>query len=104
MAMKVILNDTLIQTFEYEQEQIQNQNGQVLWKIRFAFKVKSEEYHDIATLLYKKIFDVTVPENGLAFRGAIQNYSTSLTNLYQKGQVADYRLELMEIEPTKKEN
>lgn len=59
--------------------------------------MKSEHYHDIATLLYEGIFDVKVPEKGIAFRGAIQEYYTSMTNLYKKGEVGDYHVSLLEV-------
>ncbi|WP_212965562.1 DUF3219 family protein [Lederbergia ruris] len=62
-----------------------------------SFTVKSEHYHDIATLLYEGIFDVKVPEKGIAFRGAIQEYYTSMTNLYKKGEVGDYHVSLLEV-------
>ncbi|EHL78050.1 DUF3219 family protein [Bacillus smithii] len=95
MVTKVVLNGVAIQAEEFEEEVIR-QNGVPLHKIRFAFKVRSNEYHDIATLLYEKTFDVSVPEKDLNFRGTIQNYSTSVTNLYKENEVADYRLELVE--------
>lgn len=65
-------------------------------KISFSFKVTSEEYHDLAVLLYKNDFQVRVPELDLEFPAAIDNYSTDRTDLYQPGQVADYYLELRE--------
>lgn len=65
-------------------------------KISFSFKVSSEEYHDVAVLLYKNDFQVRVPELDLEFPATIHNYSTDRTDLYQPGQVADYYLELAE--------
>ncbi len=96
MVKKVILNGVEIQVEEYEEEVVHQPNGEPLHKIRFAFKVRSDEYHDITTLLYQQTFDVSVPERDLNFRGTIQNYSTSVTNLYKKNQVGDFRLELIE--------
>jgi len=88
---KIILDDTTIYVEHYEEEYL---NG--LIKITVDFKVTSEDYHDIAVLLYRETFDIKVPERGLAFRGNIQQYSTSLTNLYKKDQVADYKVTLLE--------
>ncbi|XJZ27582.1 DUF3219 family protein [Bacillota bacterium Lsc_1132] len=92
MVKEIILNDTLIHVDNYKEE---TENG--LQKIFIDFKVTSEEYHDITTLLYEGTFNVKVPERGLAFRGNIQQYSTSFTNLYEKGQVGDFKLSLLEV-------
>ena len=86
------LNGTLIDLRSYEEEKI---NG--LYKISVDFNVTSEEYHDIATLLYSGTFDVKIPERDVTFRGTIYNYSTSLTDLYVKGQIGQYKLTLMEV-------
>lgn len=67
-------------------------------KISFQFQVKSEEYHEITTLLYKNDFKVEVPEENLNFDAVISNYSTSITNLYEENNVGEFRLELMEKE------
>lgn len=56
-----------------------------LHKISIEFKVSREDYHDVTTLLYEGTFDIRVNEKGLTFRGTIQQYSTSVTNLYIKG-------------------
>lgn len=92
MVNEIILNDTLIHVDSYKEE-IEND----LHKIFIDFKVTSEEYHDITTLLYEGIFDVKVPEKGLSFTANIQKYSTSITNLYEKGQVGDFTLCLLEV-------
>ncbi|MGV3465451.1 MAG: DUF3219 family protein [Heyndrickxia sp.] len=96
MVKQIILDDTTIQVEHYSEE---NVNG--LTKITINFKVTSEEYHDIAVLLYRETFDVKVPERGMSFKGSIHQYSTSVTNLYQKGQVADYKVTLLEKKPVK---
>lgn len=88
----MILNDTVIKLDRYEEEKV---NG--LHKISVDFKVTSEEYHDVTTLLYNGTFDVKIPERDLAFRGTIQQYSTSVTNLYEKGQIGDFKLSLIEV-------
>ncbi len=92
MVTKVIVNNTVIPVYHYKENE---QDG--LLNIVIDFKVKSEHYHDIATLLYEGIFDVKVPEKGIAFRGAIQEYYTSMTNLYKKGEVGDYHVSLLEV-------
>ena len=91
MPNTMILNDRVIQLTSYEEVKV---NG--LYKISVVFNVTSEEYHDITTLLYLGTFDVKVPEKDLRFRGTIHNYSTSITNLYLKDQVGEYKLTLLE--------
>lgn len=90
---KIILNDTAIRLESYKEAQ---EDG--LIKVWIEFKVTSEDYHDITSLLYKGKFDVNVPEKGLSFKGEIQEYATSITNLYEKGQVGDFRLCLRQTE------
>jgi hypothetical protein len=89
---EIILNETSIKVYKYEDETI---NG--LKKISVEFKVTSEEYHDITTLLYKGTFNVKVPERDLAFTARIQQYSTSFTNLYIKDQVGEFTLSFLEV-------
>ena len=97
MAEKVILNDvTLSVTDFYEGTVVDKTTGKELRIVGFDFKVTSSEYHDITTLLYKNDFQVEVPEKEIKFQATIRNYSTSLTNLYEKNQVGDYKLELIE--------
>lgn len=93
MVKDILLNDKLIevQRFEYKEEERRHE-------ISIDFKVKSEEYHDMAMLLYQGIFDVHVPEKNLLFKGKIVQYSTSITNLYEKNQIGDYFLTLREIQ------
>lgn len=91
MVNELILNDTVIKLDQYEEEKINN-----LYKITVTFKVTSADYHDITSLLYKGTFDVKIPERKLTFRGSIQQYSTSVTNLYEKDQVGEYKLSLLE--------
>lgn len=87
----MILNDRSIHLRSYEEEKVNE-----LYKVTAIFDVTSEEYHDIATLLYSGTFDVKIPEKNLTFRGTIINYSTSITNLYNKDQVGEYNLTLLE--------
>ncbi|MEJ8302793.1 DUF3219 family protein [Saccharibacillus sacchari] len=62
----------------------------------FDFKVTHEQYHDVATLLYKGTFRLRIPRFGYDGVTDIHNYSTSLDNLYEKDAVGDYHLELAE--------
>jgi hypothetical protein len=92
LVNEIILNETTINVYNYEEK---TENG--LHKMSVEFKVTSEEYHDITTLLYKGTFDVKVPERNLSFRAKIYQYSTSFTNLYIKGQIGDFKLVLLEV-------
>lgn len=89
---EVILNERVIPVQTYKHS-LEND----LHNIEIDFKVTSEEYHDIAVLLYEGTFNVKVPEQSLTFRGTIHQYSTSITNLYEKNQVADYHVVLREV-------
>ncbi|MBP3040950.1 DUF3219 family protein [Bacillaceae bacterium Marseille-Q3522] len=90
--VEIFLNNTPIVADDYKEEKINN-----LLKISFKFKVTSEAYHDITTLLYKGTFTVKVLDRNLAFTGTIQQYSTSVTNLYAKGQTGEFSLSLVEV-------
>lgn len=94
LVKKIRLNDTVIQVTEYKEEKVND-----LHRISIHFHVTSEDYHDVTTLLYKGTFDVQVPEKDFIFKGTIQEYSTSITNLYEKSQVGDFRLSLLEVKP-----
>ncbi|MEH7120800.1 DUF3219 family protein [Neobacillus vireti] len=91
MIEELILNDTAIHLDQYKEEKINH-----LYKITVTFKVTSADYHDITTLLYEGEFDVKIPERQLAFKASIEQYSTSITNLYEKGQVGVFQLSLLE--------
>jgi Protein of unknown function (DUF3219) len=92
LVQEILLNDTVIKVTQYREEKVDG-----LHKISIHFEVTSEDYHDVTTLLYKGTFNVHVPEKSLIFRGTIQEYSTSITNLYDKGQVGDFTLSLLEV-------
>ncbi|UTR13042.1 YkvR family protein [Evansella sp. LMS18] len=94
MVNKIILDNRTIETDKYEQKT--TENG--LLQVTVDFKVSHEDYHEITTLLYKGVFDVEVPERGLAFKGKIANYSTSVTNLYEKGNLGNFHLSLIEAQ------
>lgn len=91
------INETEINALNFTEDFIADPlSSRKLKEISFGFKVTSEEYHDIAVLLYEMEFRIRVPEKNLDFHAAISNYSTSVTDLYKPGQVADYYLELVE--------
>lgn len=92
MVTEIVLDDTAIRVDQYQQTLAGG-----LQVISFDFKVTSEEYHDITTLLYKGTFNVSVPERKLEFKGTIHQYTTSITNLYEKGQVGDFHLSIIEV-------
>jgi hypothetical protein len=96
VVTQIQLDQTPITVFTYNEEMIDG-----LHKIEVEFKLTSDDYHDVATLLYKGSFDVKVPSRDLAFTGKIVQYSTSITNLYEKGQVGDYRVSLLEVQDQK---
>jgi len=93
MVTEIQLHDTKIKITQYEEKK---EKGRT--QISVTFYVTSDDYHDITTLLYKGTLDVIVPERHLEFRGTIQEYSTSITNLYEKGQIGEYKLTLKEGE------
>ncbi|MCO4851072.1 DUF3219 family protein [Bacillus vallismortis] len=84
------LNDVTLEMDAYKVEREPKR------KIAFTLNVTSETYHDIAVLLYEKTFNVEIPDESLAFRGDITNYSTSLTNLYEAGSVSEFYIEITE--------
>ncbi|MDY0395833.1 DUF3219 family protein [Virgibacillus halophilus] len=64
MVRKIFLNDKVIYVEQYKEEEVQG-----FKKIAVSFKVTSEAYHDIATLLYEEVFDVAVPEKKAGIPG-----------------------------------
>lgn len=95
MPVRVYLNGRPFEAVQFSEEQTVEPKRK---KIVLDFKVTSEDYHDVAVLLYEMEFHVRVPEKNLDFHAAITNYSTSVTNLYLGNEVADYHLELTEKE------
>ncbi|WP_453996616.1 DUF3219 family protein [Bacillus nitroreducens] len=91
MVTEIYLNDYELRVSDYYEERKNN-----LLIVKVEFKVTSEEYHDVATLLYKGTFNLKVPERKINCIVTIQEYSTSITNLYEKDQVGDFRLTLCE--------
>ncbi|GEN87882.1 MULTISPECIES: DUF3219 family protein [Oceanobacillus] len=82
------------QIFEGKQVELDEIAGKK--QIAFSFDVTSETYHDVTTLLYKNDFQVNIPEKSLSFPAVIQEYSTSTTNLYEKGNTSEFYLKVRE--------
>ncbi|MFC0013686.1 MULTISPECIES: DUF3219 family protein [Allobacillus] len=98
MQQTVILNDDLKlePTNLSTDEVIDPKIGIERKTLSIDFKVTSEDYHRVATFLYKNDFDVNVPSLNLRFQAYIQKYTTSVTNLYKENQIGDYSLTLIE--------
>ena len=92
MHTNIQINDYTINAYDVEVEY------EPRFKVGFGFLVNHEEYHDITTLLYKNDFTVTIPKEDITFPATISNYSTSITNLYEKDAVGEFKLELSEKE------
>jgi Protein of unknown function (DUF3219) len=99
VVTEIQLDQTPITVYEINDEMVDG-----LHKVSVEFKVTSEDYHDVATLLYKGTFEIKVPSQFLAFKGKIVQYSTSITNLYEKGQVGDYRITFLQVQDQKEGN
>ena len=95
MSEMVIIDSLSIDALNFQEETVKKA-GSELKKVSFDFKVTTEDYHDVTTLLYKNDFMVNVPGKRLEFPAVIHNYSTSITNLYEAGAVGDFKLELIE--------
>lgn len=95
MIKKVILNDFPIEVSQLTIDQ-QEEHGRNRTLIVMEFQVTSEDYHDITVLLYENDFSVKIPEESIEIEATIRNYSTSITDLYQKGNVGDFKLTLLE--------
>jgi hypothetical protein len=91
MEKTILLNDKEIPIIQYDIRSVNN-----LYQLTIEFKVSSGKYHEITTLLYKGEFDIKIPDTNTCFRGVIQEYSTSVTNLYESGNVGDFKLVLKE--------
>lgn len=91
----VKINNRTIHVENLIKDVIQKGEKKALW-ISFQFQVKSEDYHDITTLLYENDFHVEIPDEALDFQAVIYNYSTSITNLYEENNIGEFRLELIE--------
>ena len=91
LVNEIILNNYSISVKDYEEKK--TKDGDLIF---VTFDVTSEDYHDVTTLLYEGTFYVKIPERNREFQGTIQEYSTSITNLYEKGNVGEFKLSLLE--------
>ena len=91
LVNEIILNNYSISVKDYEEKKTKDGN-----LILVTFDVTSEDYHDVTILLYEGTFHVKIPERNREFQGTIQEYSTSITNLYEKGNVGEFKLSLLE--------
>lgn len=90
---KIILNEYPIETQDLQISR-ESKNGRK--KIQTTFQVTHEDYHAITTVLYENDFNVEIPSQNLQLHATIQNYSTSLDDLYKEGAVGTFYLELIE--------
>ncbi|HLR09539.1 MAG TPA: DUF3219 family protein [Bacillota bacterium] len=95
MQQTVMINNLTIDAFHFHHD-IVVKDGKQLQKVSFDFQVTSTDYHNVTTALYANDFIVNVPGKNLEFSAVIDNYATSITNLYEEGNVGDFHLELIE--------
>ncbi|MBM7703595.1 DUF3219 family protein [Metabacillus iocasae] len=99
MVSEVRINDVFIPVEAYEEEVVMSkQTKRPLRQVMLEFKVKSEDYHEITTLLYNEVVNIHVPAKNVTFTGKINEYSTSITNLYKANQVGDFKIRYVELE------
>jgi len=95
VGQEVIINGMKIDTTSIKIDKI-GKDGESRVKIDLEFQVTSKEYHDVTTMLYKNDFIVEIPKEKLEVQATIYNYSTSITDLYEEGNVGDFKLVLLE--------
>jgi hypothetical protein len=91
-----LVNEILLDGYPIEVSKFISNRKNGLQHVTIEFPVTSERYHDVTTLLYKGEFDVNI-SGYPAFRAKILHYSTSVTNLYENGQIGQFKLELSEV-------
>ncbi|WP_226665322.1 DUF3219 family protein [Metabacillus litoralis] len=92
MINEIIIDGKNLAITNYKEKTI---NGLV--EISIQFNVLSEDYHNITTLLYKDTFHITVPEKNTYITAKITQYSTSITNLYNKEQTGIFKVRFSEL-------
>lgn len=97
MSQTVMINDFPINADNLHINTINGKTGGKQ-KVSLDFQVSHKDYHDITTLLYANHFLVKIPGEKIEFPATIQSYSTSITNLYEKDAVGDFKLVLVERE------
>ncbi|GAB4075166.1 YkvR family protein [Barrientosiimonas marina] len=95
MQTTIMINDMAIEAFNVKLDTITEKERERT-RVNFSFHVTHDTYHDITTLLYQNDFTIKMPEKDLAFPAVITTYSTSITNLYEPGNVGEFKLELTE--------
>ncbi|WP_096273092.1 DUF3219 family protein [Paucisalibacillus globulus] len=92
---RIWINDLEVEVDQLNETKIEK-NGHTLYQLEVEFKVTHDTYHDVTTELYKNDFLVKVPDKSLEFQAEINNYSTSITNLYEEDAVGDFKLVLVQ--------
>jgi hypothetical protein len=100
MVKKVFLNDFALTVSNFKEAKVKSKKSEkLLTVVSFEFKVRGgEEYHVVTKFLYENVFDVSIPDTSLKFRGEINQYSTSYTNFSDEDSTSGFFLELMEVE------
>ncbi|MEM5590768.1 DUF3219 family protein [Niallia circulans] len=73
MVNKVFLNDFALTVSNFKEEKVKSKKSEkLLTVVSFEFKVRGgEEYHVVTKFLYENIFDVSIPDKSLEFRGKL---------------------------------
>ncbi|WP_047980354.1 DUF3219 family protein [Ornithinibacillus contaminans] len=95
MTTTVVINELSIEAEELELT-IVEKKGKHIHQLAIDFHVTHDHYHEVTVELYKNDFLVKIPDKQVVFRGTIQTYLTSITNLYEKGAVGKFTLVLLE--------
>lgn len=100
MVNKVVLNDFELTVSNYKEKKMKsNKTEKYLMLVSFEFEVSGgEEYHVVTKFLYENVFDVSIPNKQLNFRGKINQYSTSYTDFSDENSISEFFLELKEME------
>ncbi|WP_029191149.1 DUF3219 family protein [Ornithinibacillus scapharcae] len=91
----VWINDLALKVEKIDYKVVEK-HGRGLQQLELVFKVNHEIYHDVTTELYKNNFQVKVPHMELEIEAEIENYYTSITNLYEKNSIGEFTLVLLE--------
>lgn len=73
MAKKVFLNDFALTVSNFKEAKVKSKKSEkLLTVVSFEFKVRGgEEYHVVTKFLYENVFDVSIPDTSLKFRGKL---------------------------------
>src|SRR5699024_3021696 len=95
MQQTVMINNLTIDAFHFHHD-IVVKDGKQLQKVSFDFQVTSTDYHNVTTALDANDFSVSVPVKNLDFSAVIDNYGSSITDVYDEGNLRVFHLELIE--------